>query len=126
MKLKTNLEKGIGGFEPLDDGWYEAEIVRANPAEASTGTSYLDLELQVIGPRHEGRHLWDQLYMTEGASWKTEALMNAAGLELGKEIETDELIDRRVSVKVGVRLTDSGESRNEIRRYRRMKEESNQ
>ena len=120
MKINTQLKDfDTKTFEPIPDGYYEAEVVSVTHEKASTGTAYLNVELVILGPTHEGRHLWGKVFLTEPARWKLASLLNATGLGLVDELETNQLIGKTVCIRVKqVDDPDRG-SRSEVVGYRK-------
>ena len=57
-------------FDPIPKGYYDAEIINITQEHASTGTAYLNVEFEILGPTHAGRHMWANIYLTDKARWK--------------------------------------------------------
>jgi hypothetical protein len=110
-------------FDPIPDGYYEATIVDVSLETASTGTEFLNVELEILGPNQVGRHVWSNLYLTEKARWKMAALVNAAGLGMVDKLETDQLIARKVRIRVK-QVDDSSGAPSEVVGFRKPKSES--
>ena len=119
MKIKSSYTSGRN-FGPVPVGRYIAEIVEATPSTASTGTDYLFVDFLIIGPSHQGRHVFTKLFLTDKAGWKLSALLHFLGEQPDAEIETESLIGRRVGIDVKVIDGFDGFERNEISRFRKI------
>lgn len=87
-------------FDPIPKEYYDAEIIKITQEHASTGTAYLNVEFEILGPTHAGRHMWANIYLTDKARWKLAALVSAAGLGMVDELDTDLLIGKRLRIAV--------------------------
>ena len=99
------IETNLSSYEPPEfdrvlAGVYEAQIVTASRETASTGTPYLNVEFEIVGPTEVGRHVWANCYLTEGARWKLAMLLNAVGLPQEDQLETDNLIGKKLRIVV--------------------------
>jgi hypothetical protein len=121
MKIKSKYMPGRN-FGPVPAGKYIAEIVEVTPSKASTGTDYLFVDLLIIGPSHQGRHVFAKLFLTDKAGWKLSALLHALGEQPDAEIETESLIGRPVGIDIKVVDGFDGSERNEISRFRKISE----
>ena len=110
-------------FDPIPKGYYEAEIIKITQEHASTGTAYLNVEFEILGPTHAGRHMWANIYLTDKARWKLAALVNAAGLGMVDELDTDLLIGKRL--RIAVKNIDDPEAgnRSEVVGFQKLKSE---
>ena len=126
MRIKVpNSEKSERVFLPTGD--YEAEINELSPGTANTGTKFLRVVFEIIGPTNEGAQTDCQLYLTDRAAWKLNTLLSAAGVELQQdELETEDLLGRRVQIHVN-RVEDSAGQpvRTEVTSFRRSHKPSN-
>lgn len=57
------IEERSNSFDPLPAGDYELMITKSEtkPTKANDGSSYLELEMQVISGEHSGRRHWERL-----------------------------------------------------------------
>ena len=110
-------------FDPIPKGYYDAEIINITQEHASTGTAYLNVEFEILGPTHAGRHMWANIYLTDKARWKLAALVNAAGLGMVDELDTDLLIGKRL--RIAVKNIDDPEAgnRSEVVGFQKLKSE---
>jgi len=93
-------------FEPLPPGVYNLKITEASLKDTKSGTGqYLSMRLDVTGPTHQGRCLFDNLNIRnasakaeEIARQKLGELMRAIGL--ASVSDTDQLVGRDVAAQV--------------------------
>ena len=65
MRIIINLSNfDSKSFDPVPPGFYEAEIVDVNEDQASTGTRFLNIEFEILGPVEIGRHVWARCFLT--------------------------------------------------------------
>jgi hypothetical protein len=124
MKIKTNFKSGEQSVNPFDlipPGIYSAEIFGMDYSQASTGTACLNIEFVVLGPSHEGRHVWTNLYLTEKAGWKYASLCAAAGITAADELETKELLGKQLRIVVKEVTGPDGTPRSEAVGFRKSK-----
>jgi hypothetical protein len=124
MRLKTNFNSNTQSgstLQPISPGVYEAKIFSMEPGQASTGTQCLNIEFEILGPTHEGRHAWGNLYFTEKASWKTGALCNAVGITPSGELETRDLLGKKLRITVKEVVGADGNLRSEAMGFRKSK-----
>ena len=101
MIIETNLSTyEPPEFDKVPAGFYEAQIVSASPETASTGTPFLTVEFEILGPTESGRHVWANFYLTEGARWKLAMLVSSVGLPHKDQLETDDLIGKKLRIVV--------------------------
>ena len=49
-------------YDVVPSGWYEVEIVDSKEKQTNSGNgSYIELTLEIMGPTHKGRKIWDRL-----------------------------------------------------------------
>jgi len=122
MKFKTNLsDYDPESFDPVPNGYYDAEIVAVSQERASTGTEYLNIEFVILGPTHEGRHVWANVFLTEKARWKLAALLSATGIGMVDDLDTDQLIGNELRIRVKQVDDSFGDSRSEVVGFRKLK-----
>ena len=111
-----------GNFDPLPEGWYNANITGAEikPTKAGDG-KYIAVKYTITGPSHQGRVVFGNLNI-KNASTKAEEIgrqqlgeiMRAIGL--AKVSDTDQLIGGSLGIKLTVRTGDY--AGNEIKGYK--------
>lgn len=111
-------------LEPLPAGWYKAVITASEekPTKAQTG-SYLQLTLEVIEGRHQGRKITDRLNLNNPNATASEiayrtlsAICHAVGVMTPRT--SDDLHDKPLMVKVKVKPADGQYSAsNEVAGY---------
>ena len=61
-KVLSELPEDDRGFEPLPDGWYEAQVNASSVKTTKAGNGeYLELEFDIIGDDYKGRKVWTRL-----------------------------------------------------------------
>ena len=125
MIVETNLS-GFDpkSFNPIPDGYYEAQVVDVSLENASTGTAFLNIEFAILGPTQVDRHVWANLYLTEKARWKLAALVNAVGLGMVDKLDTNQLIGKKVRIRIKKADDSFGDSRPDVVGFRKPKSES--
>ncbi len=120
MRISTNLSTyKAPEFESVQPGVYTAEIVDVQPQRASTGTSMLNVEFEIVGPSEKGRHVWAGVFLTDKARWKLAALLNAVNVGLVDELDTAELVGRRLRIRVK-EVDGEGQLRTEAVAFRKL------
>ena len=117
--------EGGGDFDPIPPGWYDARITGAEMGESSAGTAWmLKLTLDVEGPSHAGRKLWDNLIITHESSAKAIEIGHQRLGELcvasgfNAKPKAHEFLGKVVSAKVKIRKSEEWGDRNEVKEYR--------
>lgn len=123
--INLNDVQPAGDFEPIPAGWYKAIVDSSETKETKAGTGqYIELRLTILGPKFEGRLLFDRLNLwnpnqeaVEIAKRQLKALTEAAGKPTAKA--TEELHGIPIEVKVAIRPArgDYGAS-NDVKSYR--------
>lgn len=110
-------------FDALPADWYEAIIVESEmkPTKAQDG-HYLELKLQVVGGKYNGRNVWDRLNLdntndlaVQIAKGTLSAICRAVNVTTPKD--STELHNLPLLVKVAQKPYE-GEMRNEIKGYK--------
>lgn len=120
----ADMPQSEGGFDPIPDGWYDVTIVKADLKATQKGGEMLNIRYDVTGPTHQGRVLFGGLNIRNANPTAEKIglqqfgeLMAACGLARVKD--TDELIGRRLAVKVRTQPARDGyDARNEIKGFR--------
>ena len=117
-----------GDYDLIPVGWYQAEIDNADIEDFRTDRGQGDrakIVLKISGPTHEGRLLWDRIILSHTGSQqaaeigveKLRALAYHAGVP--QLTDTDQLIGRRLEVRVGVQAARGDyAAKNEVKAYR--------
>ena len=124
MLIKTNISnnnKAPNQFDLISTGFYEAQIFNLDSGQASTGTQFLNVEFEILGPSYKGRHVWTNIYLTEKANWKLASLCNAIDIRFGEEIETQEFLGRKLRLNVKDVEDPNGNIRAEAVGFRKLK-----
>lgn len=67
---KVAEEAGDGDFAPLPRGWYRVMVTQADIVAPSSGGAMAKLRLDVEGPSHVGRVVFDQIILAlDNAEW---------------------------------------------------------
>ena len=124
--MKFNLsdapERKVYDSSPIATGDYPAVVMTSEIKRSkSSDGQYISVMVSITDGQYENRRLWD-LFMVESTSDKAleigrsnlRSLASACGLDINSFDETD-LIDRTVTVKVGLDKSDS--TRNKIIGY---------
>lgn len=124
MKFQTKLSEEpdeAKTFELVPPGIYRAKVFGVIPSKASTGTQYLNVEFEILGPSHEGRHSWGNIYLTGKAGWKMRALCHAVGLEPSDEMDTRDFLGKELLIVVKEAPDQFGNLRTEVLGFRRLR-----
>ena len=122
----NELPQGNGGnYDPLPDGWYNANITAAELKPTKDGSGqYIKVRYDITGPSHQGRVVFGNLNI-KNASAKAEEIgrqqlgeiMRAIGL--AKVTDTDQLIGGSLSIKLDVRAaTEQYAAQNEVKGFK--------
>lgn len=113
------------GRDTLPPGTYTAAISNAEVKQWPSGDSYLSLWFRVDGPTHAGQivfdtlSLWDKDTQRQGMAYsRLKSIRLAAGLNPNVAGDTDELLGKRMSIKVSVREKD-GKTYQNINAYKK-------
>jgi hypothetical protein len=124
MKFKTNFSEEATrtqSFDPIPPGIYQASVFGVFPSKASTGTEYLNIEFEILGPSHQGRHIWANIYLTDKAGWKLSAFCHAVGVEPCSEMDTSDFLGRPLLIVVKEIESADGNPRTEAAGFRKLK-----
>lgn len=119
------------GRDTLPPGTYTAAISNAEVKQWPSGDSYLSLWFRVDGPTHAGQivfdslSLWDKDPQKQGMAYsKLKSIRLASGLNPNIAGDTDELLGKRMAIKVSVREKD-GRSYQNINSYKKVEGTAN-
>ena len=122
---QADLPESTGGFEPIPEGWYQAQIAKAELKDTKDGTGqYINLQFSITGPSYEGRVIFGMLNIKNKSQQAEEIGRQQLGevmraLGLARVQDTDELVGGRIQIKVGVQPAKDGyEARNNVKSYK--------
>lgn len=121
---ESELPKSDRSFEPVPDGWYDVTITEADVKETNAGTgTYIKLRYDITGPAHSGRVVFGNINNSnpnpkaeEIGNQQLGELMRATGLSRLKD--TDQLIGKRLTVKLTTQKSEQYGDKNEVKGYR--------
>lgn len=83
--------KGTRGRTLLPAARYLTAIEHVEKTLAqSTGNPRLSFTFRVAAGEHEGRKLFDDVYLTDSGLWKLDAISEAVGIEKGTKVSPDD------------------------------------
>ena len=106
-------------YTPLPDGWYTVSITKAEMADTKAGTGQLlKLRLDVSGPTHQGRVIFNNLNIRNPNPTAEEIARKNLGdimraLGLARLDDSDQLIGGQMSVKLATK-----DGNNEVKAYK--------
>ena len=110
-------------FDPLPAGWYECYIANSErkPTKAGTG-EYIQLELEIMGPTHAGRKVWDRLNIINNNDTAVQialAMLSSICRAVGVMNPEDsaELHNKPLMVKLNISKDEQYGDRNEVKEY---------
>lgn len=115
INLDYNLEDVATEFEPLPSGQYYAKIVNPDDfylTESQSGKPMIKVAWTVMEGEHEGRKVFDNVVLS--IDWKVKQYCQAAGIESGSALDTDDFIGMEGLVQV-TQQEYNGETRNNIK-----------
>jgi len=112
INLDYDLAEVQSGFDPLPAGQYPARLDKCTLVESTTGKPMLKMEWVVIEGEYEGRKLFDNVVLS--VTWKVKQYAEAAGIESGKQLDTQDFEGLEAILDVRQREYE-GEMRNEIK-----------
>ncbi|MCR5259509.1 MAG: DUF669 domain-containing protein, partial [Desulfovibrio sp.] len=111
------------GYDLLPPGVYDVTIARAEVKSWPSGDRYLSLWYRIDGPDRAGAVVFDSLSLWDRepkyqsiAYSRLKSIRTAIGLNPNVPGDTDDLMDRRMKVKIGVR-TKEGREFQQINKY---------
>lgn len=90
-----------GGLVP--EGKYRIQVETAEEGVASTGTPRINMALNIVGGNHDGRTVWDDLYLTPEARGMTLWRLQCLGVQIPPgewELTGSMLVGRQAIVTV--------------------------
>ena len=121
---EAELPKSERSFEPVPDGWYEVTITEGNVKKTNAGTgTYIKLRYDITGPAHAGRVVFGNINNSNPnpeaeriGNQELGELMRAIGLP--RLEDTDQLLGKRLSVKLVTKKSEQYGDKNEVKGYR--------
>lgn len=114
-----------GEFQPLPDGWYRARITKADLKDTNARDGqYINIRLDIIGPTHAGRVVFDKLNIKNKNPKAEEIGFRQLGdlcraVGLARVGDTDQLIGKTLDIKLKVKPAEGNFSAgNEVKGYR--------
>ncbi len=101
INLDYNLEDVASDFEPLPSGQYLCKIVAPDDfvlTESQSGKAMIKAAWTVTEGEYEGRKLFDNIVLSVG--WKVKQYCDAAGIESGTQLDTEDFIGLEGLVQV--------------------------
>lgn len=115
VSLDYNLDEVSAEFEPLPYGQYPAKIQNPDDfvlKESSTGKPMIVAAWTVMEGEWEGRKVFDNVVLS--VPWKVKQYCNAAGIESGTELDTEEFIGTEAILTV-TQEEYQGQARNKVK-----------
>ncbi len=111
-------------YGPIPAGEYQAIIVASEEKTTKAGNGkYLELQLNVLGPTHAGRLLWDRLNLVNPndtavqiAKATLSSICRAVNVLTPKD--SSELHGKQLTIRVECRAGKDGQIRNEVKQYK--------
>ena len=112
-------------FDLIPDGWYNAVIEKAELKDTKDYTGkYIDISYKITGPAQENRLVFGNVNI-QSKSEKAEEIglgqlrQIAAALGLASISDTEQLVNRPVSIKVGIKKGNEGYSdKNDVKAWK--------
>lgn len=121
---EAELPKSDRDFAPVPDGWYDVTITEADVKKTNAGTgTYIKLRYDITGPNHAGRVVFGNIN-NSNPNPEAERIGNEQLGELMRAIgltrleDTDQLIGKRLTVKLVTRKSEQYGDKNEVKGYR--------
>jgi len=100
IELDYQLEDVSSTFEPLEEGQYYAKLPEAPELkESSTGKPMLVFIWEMADGEAAGRKLYDNVVLS--VAWKVKQYCELAGIESGKELDTQDFKGMEAVLSVG-------------------------
>lgn len=121
---EAEMPKSERDFSPVPDGWYDVTITESEVKDTKSGDgNYIKLRYDITGPSHAGRVIFGNLNLRNrnpkaeeiGAKQLGE-LMRAVGL--ARLEDSDQLIGKRLTVKVATQRSEQYGDKNEVKGFR--------
>lgn len=121
---ESEMPKSDRDFSPLPAGWYSVTITEAELKKTSAGTgTYIKIRYDITGPTHAGRVVFGNINnrnpnpkAEEIGNQQLGELMRAVGL--ARLEDTDQLIGKRLDVKLAIRASEQYGDSNDVKGFR--------
>jgi len=106
-KLTIDLSN-VEDFSAIPEGVYSAYVVDVEVGTSSAGNTMATLTLNISEGEYENRKLFTHMVFTERSMWRVKQILEAIlGREIEKtnefELDTEELIGKKVKIRVSQR-----------------------
>lgn len=129
--ISSNDQDDSTDFNPLPDGWYEAEVEDAELKTSSSGDyTAVNVTFRIIGPTHAGRLVWNWFNYDSDTPEPQRSESMAKALRIGRaelhrlsravgingDLEdTDDLLNKPLMIKLKV---DAKGDKNDVKGYK--------
>ncbi len=111
-------------FQPIPDGWYRAEIKKAELKATKDGNGqYINVQYSILGPNFAGRVVFDIINVRNASA--TAEQIGLAGLKklklaigLPSLTDTDQLVGRNLEIDVKTQKSADYGDKNVVKAYR--------
>ncbi len=126
MRVDFDLShvRAAGESTILPPGEYDVTIRNAELRQTKDGENYINIAYQVDGPTHMGAVIFEPLHLWSGSEVRTEislshlkSIRGACGLNAEVGGDTDELIGKRIRIRVAIREY-NGDQYQSYKKYR--------
>jgi len=122
--VADDLPKSDRDFSPVPDGWYDVTITESDVKKTNAGTgTYIKIRYDITGPTHAGRVVFGNINNSNPnpeaeriGNQQLGELMRAIGLP--RLEDTDQLIGKRLSVKLVTKKSEQYGDKNEVKGFR--------
>lgn len=118
------LPQSTNNFDPVPEGWYNANISGAELKDTKAGTGqYINVRYSITGETNAGRVVFGMINV-RNANPKAEEIGRQQLGELLRAIgrpsvnDTDELLGASLSIKVGISQREGYDPRNEVKGFK--------
>lgn len=87
--------------EVIPSGRYVASIVKAEEKKATSGNTYIAMQLQILDYGDGKRMVWDNLTICENMMWRVKQFADAVGIDEG-DLDVLDLVGLQVQVVLEV------------------------
>lgn len=115
ISLNYNLEEVSTEFEPLPSGQYLAKIVNPDDftlTKSQNGNDMIKVAWTITEGEYEGRKVFDNIALH--VPWKVKQYCEAAGIESGTNLDTDDFIGLEALIQVNQEEY-QGQARNKVK-----------
>lgn len=80
---------GLPDPSPLPAGWYACEFVRGGLGQSNSGKQRYELRAKLTEGEHVGKLVFDDLYLTAAAWWKSKPILGKLGIDNPEKLRRD-------------------------------------